>query len=103
MKKYHGEDQTLKPKGKSIGDEALRPEKSERERERERFEALFGSVLLRNLRIRALPQPIRSNRLRSLVAESSTAERVAGASFFFENDGRGSELGAGETANADPA
>ena len=34
----------------------------------------------------------------SRVAESSTA-----ICFFFENDGKGNELGAGETANADPA
>lgn len=34
----------------------------------------------------------------SRVAESSTV-----ICFFFENDGKGNELGAGETANADPA
>ncbi|KAJ6313573.1 hypothetical protein OIU77_014958 [Salix suchowensis] len=40
----------------------------------------------------------RSKRLRSLVAASSV-----GTCFFFENDGKGSEFGAGDTAKADPA
>ncbi|KAJ6771058.1 hypothetical protein OIU74_017491 [Salix koriyanagi] len=40
----------------------------------------------------------RSKRLRSLVAASSV-----GTCFFFEKDGKGSELGAGDTAKADPA
>ncbi|KAI6693164.1 hypothetical protein NL676_020874 [Syzygium grande] len=43
----------------------------------------------------------RSNLRRSLVAESST--RSTCFFFFFENDGSGSELGSGDTANADPA
>lgn len=41
----------------------------------------------------------RSRRLRSRVAESSTTAEDC----FFEKDGRGSALGDGDTANADPA
>ncbi|PON48267.1 hypothetical protein TorRG33x02_320970 [Trema orientale] len=45
-------------------------------------------------------QPIRSKHSRSLVAESSTTAKT---DFFFENDGKGSELYTRETANADSA
>ncbi|GAV63364.1 hypothetical protein CFOL_v3_06882, partial [Cephalotus follicularis] len=40
----------------------------------------------------------RNKRLRSRVAESSKE-----ICFFLENDGNGTELGSGETTNADPA
>ncbi|RYR63526.1 hypothetical protein Ahy_A04g021341 [Arachis hypogaea] len=80
-----------------------RPREIEREEKREKV----NSHRIRNPEIDPLPaHSSRRRRLRSLVAESSTATATAGdgrCSCFFPNDGKGSALGDGDTENADPA